>query len=203
MDPLPLGQKAYLEAKAKRVAALRQTLDELYPEKVSLVLELGCGHGHFLASYSETKPGLNFLGIDLISRRIQLAQTKALRRGLAHLHFLKAEASELLSSLPSTIKVEEVFMLFPDPWPKQRHWKNRMIQSSLLQSLHHKLCPGGKFFFRTDHKGYFDWTRDKLEERRGWTFRPHCEWPHEVETIFQKITGGQYHSLIVEAKARQ
>lgn len=185
------------------MAGLRQTLNELYPSPVSLVIELGCGHGHFLASYAEVCPDLRFLGIDLISRRIQLARAKANRRGLGNLDFLKAEASELLSVLPSTVKVEAVFMLFPDPWPKKRHWKNRMIQTPLLQSLHAKLRPGGRFFFRTDHAGYFEWSREKFLETGEWAFRDDGEWPHEVETIFQRITGGQFHSLIVEARERQ
>ncbi|MCC5838791.1 MAG: tRNA (guanosine(46)-N7)-methyltransferase TrmB [Opitutales bacterium] len=202
MEMLPPGQQAYLEEKAQRIANLRQSLTELYPERTPLVLELGCGHGHFLASYAEAHPELKFLGIDLVSRRIQLARGKAIRRNLKNLAFLKAEASELLSALPSTVRVKAVFMLFPDPWPKQRHWKNRMVQRPLLQALHEKLFPEGRFFFRTDHQGYFEWSRQMIQETDGWAFRECGQWPHEVETIFQKITGGQYHSLIVEAIKR-
>ncbi|MEM9227386.1 MAG: tRNA (guanosine(46)-N7)-methyltransferase TrmB [Verrucomicrobiota bacterium] len=173
------------EAQARQ-AALDAWCREHFKQDETLVLELGCGHGHFLNAYAADYPGRTCLGVDLISRRVEKAQSKAAKHGLERLFFHKAEAAELLSSLASVCRLETIFMLFPDPWPKKRHHKNRMIQPALLEQLSMLTVPGGQFCFRTDHDGYFFWAVERLYAHPSWTISSDTAWPFEAPTVFQE-----------------
>ncbi len=149
------------------------------------VLEFGCGHGHFLAAFAEAHPERHCVGIDIMTKRIEKATAKAAKRGLDRLHFLKAEADEFLAALRGYARAELVFMLFPDPWPKKRHHKHRMVQTGFLDELADVTVPGGRFCFRTDHDDYHLWTADHLYRHPRWEIQPAEPWPFEYATYFQ------------------
>lgn len=179
----------------ERKAQLNATLTELFPHPQACVLEIGCGHGHFLTAYAAAHPDKVCVGVDLISKRIEKSTTKAVRAGLGSLHFLKAEVGEFLDELPSHVEFEAFFMLFPDPWPKKRHFKNRMIQPALLSRLAQSCASETPFYFRTDHEGYFEWTREHFNEHPDWSLQENSAFPFEETTHFQKLMG-HYQSLV-------
>jgi tRNA (guanine-N7-)-methyltransferase len=189
-----------IAAQVQRVAALRAELNDFLPVDKPLVLELGCGHGHWLTSYAEAFPGQACLGVDLISARIRKALQKRDRLGLDHLTFIKAEATELLRAWPADRRLESVFMLFPDPWPKKRHFKNRMIQPAFLAKLATLVEPQGHFHFRTDHADYFEWTREHLAEHPDWELVEDLKWPWEAPSYFQNMMDS-WQSLIAKPVA--
>ncbi len=176
----------YLRHIQERQAALRETCAKLFPEPIAITLELGCGHGHYLTGYAQAYPQETCLGVDLVTKRIAKASAKAEKRGLAHLRFLKAEARELLEALPEPVRLEKIFMLFPDPWPKKRHHKNRMVQPGFLADLAQHATPEARFFFRTDHEEYFEWTREILTEHPDWEITDE-PWPFEERSFFQDL----------------
>ncbi|MBC2595511.1 tRNA (guanosine(46)-N7)-methyltransferase TrmB [Ruficoccus amylovorans] len=149
------------------------------------VLEFGCGHGHFLTAYAEANPRRNCVGIDIMTKRIEKASAKAAKRGLNRLHFLKAEADEFLDALRGHARASLVFMLFPDPWPKKRHHKHRMVQDEFLNELAEVTTPEARFCFRSDHEGYHRWSADHLYRHPRWEIRADEHWPFEHETYFQ------------------
>lgn len=158
----------------------------------SLFFEAGCGHGHWLTSYAEAHPDQVCLGIDLIALRIRKAHAKRDKRSLKNLHFFKAELGEFLEVLPPEVQFDATLLLFPDPWPKARHHRRRMVQDGMLTDFAHRTRPGGCFYFRTDDRDYFNWTTEHLEENSFWKIDPDAAWPHEEETYFQGLMESYY-----------
>jgi tRNA (guanine-N7-)-methyltransferase len=163
-------------------------------------LEFGSGHGHFLTHYAAHAPEKAFLGIDLLGSRLARARKKAERMGLENVEFIQAEATELLEAMPSDIFFEQAFMLFPDPWPKRRHHKNRMIQEEWLNRLADRMQPGGLFYFRTDDAAFADWTQAHLNAHTRWDCQANKTWPFEFTTVFQ-LKADRYFSIAASAKA--
>lgn len=186
----------FAEHLAQRLAALRATVAATLPPAGPLVLELGCGHGHFLARYAVEFPARFCVGVDFSGDRINRAQRKAERAGLANCCFIRAEAGEFLSVLPPAITFEEIWVLFPDPWPKKRHHKNRLLQPGFFETVGRRAGEGTKLYFRTDHTGYFKAVEEFLPSLTTWR-RPERtdDWPLEHETVFQ-ARAASYHSLI-------
>jgi len=152
----------------------------------SFDLEIGCGHGHWLTDFAIAEKNTLLIGVDLITKRVEKANSKMEKGSLANLLFFKAEANEFLSFLPESISINNTYMMFPDPWPKYKHHKRRLIQPSFLSLLASKTLPTGKFFFRTDFNPYFEWTVEHLEESPDWT--PVNEnLPYEHSSYFQDL----------------
>ncbi len=179
----------------QRRARLGAELAAIVPAKSSLVLEIGCGHGHFLARYAAENPGKLCLGVDFIGERIARAARKATRAKLANCHFVRAEARELIELLPAGVTFAETWVLFPDPWPKKRHHKNRILQPAFFEFLAGRSGPGGRLYFRTDHAEYFRFVADFLPGLKTWQPDPIAPWPMEHETVFQ-TRAPAYQSLI-------
>lgn len=184
-----------LERKRARMELLCDDLATHFSGHRSCVLEIGCGHGHYLAAYAQAHPDQRCLGIDLVSKRIEKSLRKADVRALKNLHFMKAEIDEFLECLPEGISFDAVFMLFPDPWPKKRHHKNRMIQTAFLDALAARCPEATPFYFRTDHKGYYDWTREHIAAHPAWGFDNDAPWPFENSSFFQDLMDS-YQSLV-------
>lgn len=190
---------AYLEERNARLERLRAWIAAELGGAEAVTLEFGCGHGHYLAGYAAERPGEWCAGLDLRTRRIRLAEAKARKRGLVRTRFVKAEAMEFLEALDGGPRVGRAFMLFPDPWPKKRHHKHRMLQPAFLDRLADRAGPGARLFFRTDHADNFAWALEQVEAHPRWTALPDEPWPHESGTYFQEVTGGRYQSFTAQA----
>jgi tRNA (guanine-N7-)-methyltransferase len=159
-------------------------------------LEIGCGHGHWLNAYSDINRDITCVGIDLISKRIQKSNNKKDSFGRNNLFFYKAEANEFLHFKPLNIKIRNIFILFPDPWPKKRHHKRRLIQNEFLDLLKLHVCDKSLVYFRTDHLDYFKWTEEKFQNSQNWKIIGD-KWPFEHETFFQNLLPN-YKSLVAK-----
>ncbi len=191
MGPKP----EFIEHVTQRRAVLRTKLAALIPPTASLVLELGSGHGHFLTRYAEAFPQTLCLGVDLISDRIRRARRKAERARLTNCNFIQAEARELIDALPDAVAFTEVWVLFPDPWPKKRHHKNRLLQPGFFETLARRAGEGARLYFRTDHGEYFRTVAAGLPQMPTWRIDPAALWPLEPETVFQ-ARAPSYLSLV-------
>jgi tRNA (guanine-N7-)-methyltransferase len=183
------GHRRALALRRQRVTALNATLADWFGGQTDLTLEIGCGHGHYLTAYAEHHPAEACLGVDLVTRRIDRALAKRDKRHLSHLHFVKADAWECLEALPETIALRRIFVLFPDPWPKKRHEKNRLLQHSLLQALANRAHPGATLHFRTDHVELSEWGLEQLETHPCWQVQASSPWPFEAGSFFQDLLG--------------
>jgi tRNA (guanine-N7-)-methyltransferase len=161
-----------------------------------LVWEIGCGHGHFLTAYAQAHPTAVCVGIDLSGERIERAIRKRDRAQLGRLHFIRADAQMFIEVLAPGVRVSAVFVLFPDPWPKLRHHKHRLMQAEFLHAVALKAEREARLFFRTDHQPYFESTVELLNSHPDWQLAPPAAlWPFEHETVFQR-RAPQHYSLI-------
>jgi len=189
------------------MAALRVELAELFRGRERAhernVLEIGCGHGHFLTAYAAAHPEKFCVGFDIVLDRIVRAGRKRTRAELEkNLAFVRAEATEFLAALPEHARFTEIFILFPDPWPKRRHHKNRMIRPEILSALAARALGGAhatRLYFRTDHAPYFADARQTIAEHPAWQIAPPgTPWPFEFQTVFQGRAEG-FQSLIASS----
>jgi tRNA (guanine-N(7)-)-methyltransferase len=117
-------------------------------------VEIGCGNGHFLASYAPVKPDTLLVGIDIKAKRCRKAREKAEKRGLSNIAIVHGAAETFLHDLPPR-SVRAFHIYFPDPWPKSRHRKRRFFTREALSLMHGKLSDGGQVHFGTDFFDYY------------------------------------------------
>ena len=184
-----------LEKQKQRKAMLKAECADALKNADRILFEAGCGHGHWLTNYATQNPQLNCVGIDLIAGRIQKAIQKRDKRGLNNLHFFKAELTEFLEVLPEHVRFDMTVLLFPDPWPKAKHRRRRMVQHAFLDVVADHTDPGGFFCFRSDDVPYYEWTVKHLETHPEWEIDSTAVWPHETETYFQGMMDS-YRSVI-------
>lgn len=189
----------HLSAKAERLSNLRVELADLFASADSITFEIGSGHGHFLTAYAAAHPAEFCVGIDIILDRLARSNRKRARAGVSNLHFVRAEAVEFLAVLPAHVSFEKVFVLFPDPWPKRRHHKNRLMQSEFLSELAKRSRPTAQLFFRTDHTEYFNAATRVLELHHRWEIDPTAPWLFELATVFQE-RAEIHHSFVARLK---
>jgi len=186
---------AFVELITQRRTDLRGELSAILPQPRPIVLEIGCGHGHFLAHYATEFPNKQCIGVDLRSDRIDRALRKADRARLANCHFIRTEALEFIHALPAGVTFEEIWTLFPDPWPKKRHHKNRLLQPDFFEAVAAHAPTGTHLYFRTDHRQYFETVTAFLPLLATWQPAENPTWPLEHETVFQARADG-YQSLV-------
>jgi tRNA (guanine-N7-)-methyltransferase len=200
-QPISPEAAAILENRRQEVTEILKGLVRKHP---AITLELGCGHGHFLTAYARAHVDQFCVGVDRQGNRIARSLRKQGHADLPNLQFIRAEVRQFLDCLPKGLKFERIFVLFPDPWPKRRHIKNRMLDSSMLATLARHALPGTGLFVRTDDFGYLEWVETNLKESADWRVHPGRTWPFEHETVFQqKARNYRSVSAIIEGRAKQ
>jgi tRNA (guanine-N7-)-methyltransferase len=190
-----MPRDAYEAMRAGRLDTLRSTLAAALPAPLPpLLLEIGCGNGHFLVAYATAHPAELCVGIDLRIERIDKALRKRDRAGLSNLHFFRCEAHDFFDQAPGRIRLMDIYLLFPDPWPKKRHHKNRLLQAGFLDLLASKAGQGSRLFFRTDYKPYYQEVSEIVAAHPRWRPLPPGPFPFEHQTIFQS-RAPVFHSL--------
>lgn len=129
----------------------------LLPQPVEV--ELGSGDGSFLAQYARLHPERNFIGVERLLGRARKVERKALRAGLVNVRVVRLEARYFTEYLLPPGSVSAVHIYFPDPWPKKRHHRHRLVNEAFVGILGRALLPGGTVFLRTDNAEYFDWIK--------------------------------------------
>ena len=171
---------------ASRLAEIRAQLSSLLPTTRPITLEIGSGHGHFLTAYAEAHPDHLCVGIDLIGDRLERSARKSNRAKLANVVWMHADARLFVEALPADTALLAIFVLFSDPWPKRRHWKNRVIQQEFLSQLASKTKQGAHLYFRTDHDQYYNQVKALIKKHSSWSLGDDAPWPLELPTVFQK-----------------
>jgi tRNA (guanine-N7-)-methyltransferase len=133
----------------------RIDLGELFPTAQPLEVELGSGDGSFLLNLARLHPERNFLGVERLLGRIRKLDRKGRRAGLTNLRGVRIESAYLLEYLLPPHSASALHIYFPDPWPKRKHWKNRLINERFPGLAAQALAPGGIVYLRTDDADYF------------------------------------------------
>lgn len=119
-------------------------------------VELGAGDGSFLVRYAGLRRDRNFLGVERLLGRLRKIDRKARRAGLGHIRCLRLEASYVMRWMIPPGSLAALHLYFPDPWPKRRHWKRRLVQDPFVRDAAAALGAGGMMHVRTDDAGYFE-----------------------------------------------
>jgi tRNA (guanine-N7-)-methyltransferase len=172
-----------------REEAIRYFLS-LFGNRNPLVVELGSGNGHFLVECAVGRPDRNFIGTEILSGRAEKFRMKVEKRNLTNLVIFRGEIRRFVWEFLYDGMVSEFVALFPDPWPKKRHHKHRLISKPFVDMLERRLVPGGCVSIATDSEEYRDWILEEFSGNEG--FRNlfdggYAPYPPDLpETLFLK-----------------
>jgi tRNA (guanine-N7-)-methyltransferase len=120
-----------------------------------LELEIGSGKGTFLTDQAKARPQTNFVGLEKAHRYWRYASDRLRRHGCINTRMVLADAAPFVTELLTSTCLTAVHIYFPDPWPKKRHHKRRLIQGPFLEQVERVLLPRGVLQVVTDHEDYF------------------------------------------------
>lgn len=147
-------------------------LGELFGTSRRVVLEIGSGKGRFLISGATEQPETNFIGIEKSLHYHRLIRDRVLKRGLQNIRLINHDAFLVLRDMLGDASIDEIHIYFPDPWPRKREQKRRIIRPEVMKEIKRVLVPGGSGIYVTDHRQYFEAAAPVIEqffrsERRG------------------------------------
>ena len=130
-------------------------LEAIYGRSAPIEVDLGCGDGSFLVEIAAANPARDFLGIERLLGRVRSANRKIVESELANARVLRVETSYAVRQMLPAASVAVFHLMFPDPWPKRRHWRRRVVTEDFLTSVHRALAPQGLWRIATDQIIYF------------------------------------------------
>lgn len=161
-------------------------------ENTPLDLEIGTGNGFFFAHHTFQNPDRRLIGIEIkyrcLYQTLRRMQSMDCTNGVG----VRVHAAEV-EKMFSAGELDNVYIFFPDPWPKRKHHKNRLIQLDFLRAVYDIQKPGSFFEFKTDNPEYFEWTLERLKKSpykiERLTYDLHnSEWSGEnFQTHFEKL----------------
>ncbi len=132
---------------------------ELFPHRQPIEVELGSGDGSFITQYAVAHPEKNFIAVERLLGRLRKINRKGLRAELQNLRLCRIEAGYFLRYLLPPRSIEALHVYFPDPWPKRKHRKNRLLDESFVDAAGTALKSGSPVYLRTDDLDYFTQMR--------------------------------------------
>jgi tRNA (guanine-N7-)-methyltransferase len=117
-------------------------------------LELGVGKGRYLIARAEHEPQTNFIGVEWANRYFKLVAERAARRGLANFRMVRDDSANVVSHALPDAGIRALHIYFPDPWPKARHHKRRLVQPLFARQCARVLEDGARVYLATDHEDY-------------------------------------------------
>jgi tRNA (guanine-N7-)-methyltransferase len=182
---MSIGQKphgplrSYGRIKARQLKTRQAVLIEavLAPGFDEVWLEIGFGAGEHMAAQAQRHPQVLIMGAEPFLNGAASAVRHIDERGIDNIRILQGDGRELAAALPSAC-LSRIFILFPDPWPKSRHHKRRLIQPEVIAELARVLKPGGSLRFATDWADYADWTLQRFNRSPDfrWTAETASDW---------------------------
>jgi tRNA (guanine-N7-)-methyltransferase len=177
--------RSFVRREGRMTAAQKRALAELYPRfgltpgeapidffaafgrTAPVVLEIGFGNGDALARLAAAHPETDYLGIEVHRPGVGRLLARLAAEGLTNVRVVCADAKEVLARNIPDASLTAVYVLFPDPWPKKRHHKRRLVQPEFVQLLRRKLVPGGVLHLATDWPAYAGHMRAVLGAAEG------------------------------------
>ncbi len=149
---------------------LSEPLDfkKLFQREASTILEIGFGMGDSLQQQACQNPHNNYLGIEVHRPGIAMLLTQIEKLQLHNIKIIYADAMEILAHSIPKHSLDVVQIFFPDPWPKTRHHKRRLIQAKFINLLHEKIKTSGKLHLATDWENYAQHMLKVMENSENW-----------------------------------
>ena len=162
------------------------SVDELFSREAPLEVDVGCGEGAFIVAMAKSHRERNFLGIERLVGRVRKVCKRAANAGVENLRVMCVEIAYTVRHLLPKESVSVLHVMFPDPWPKRKHRKNRLINHEFLDSVHSAQINGGELRLTTDDLDYFEWMQKIATGHNGFSQQPWLEDPDYPQTDFEK-----------------
>ena len=131
-------------------------LEALFGNRNPVVLEIGSGKGRFLISSAMERPEVNFIGIEKALHYHRVIAERVAKRGLTNVRLINHDAFLVMQKMLADESIAEIHIYFPDPWPRSKQQKRRIIRPEALQEMKRVLKPDGFGIYVTDHAAYFE-----------------------------------------------
>ena len=164
---------------------------DFFPEPHPLTLEVGCGKGEYTVGLAQRHSNRNFLGLDIKGERIWMGSARAAGLGLANVGFVRMRAEDLAAQFGPG-ELNEIWITFPDPRPRDRDIKRRLTSPRFLNLYTQLLIPGGQLHLKTDSEGLFEYSLEVL-----------AAWPGAVIERVTRDLYAEIGSEFLEAQAIQ
>jgi len=139
-------------------------LPALFGDDRPVVLEIGSGKGRFLIASAVERPDVNFIGIEKSLHYHRLIRERVAKRGLGNVRLINFDAFAVLQKMIPDASIAEIHIYFPDPWPRKREQKRRIIRAEMMVELRRVLVEGGVGIYVTDHASYFEAAAPVIEQ---------------------------------------
>ncbi|MCE3027752.1 MULTISPECIES: tRNA (guanosine(46)-N7)-methyltransferase TrmB [unclassified Salinicola] len=205
--PHQRGIKSYVLRAGRMTAAQERGLKEVWPrwgltledglqDPVTLfgrdaprVVEIGFGMGQSLVEQAETHPETDFIGIEVHAPGVGKLLDEADKRGLTNLRVYREDALAVLAQCLPAESIDTLQLFFPDPWPKKKHHKRRIVQLPFVELVRTRLKPGGTLHMATDWEAYAEHMAEVMAAAPGYTNTAPAESaPYVARPAFRPLT---------------
>lgn len=145
----------------------RFSFEKIFGNKMPVIIEIGFGSGTATAEIAEEKKDQNFLGIEVFKPGIGNLLKEIEMRKLSNVRIIEGDAYEIFRDKIPGNSLEGIHIFFPDPWPKKRHHKRRLVRPDFADFMTAALAPGGYIYFVTDWEDYAEHSKKVFEETDG------------------------------------
>ena len=142
-------------------------LGEIFSNDKKVSLEIGFGEGEFLTDMAHKHPSQNFLGLEIKRYRFLKAIRNAMNFNLDNIKFIHIDAGLALRQIFRYRSFDNIYINFPDPWPKSRHNKHRIFNQELLHYIYNVLSPNGNIYIASDHEDYIVNIMETIKNTAG------------------------------------
>jgi tRNA (guanine-N7-)-methyltransferase len=142
---------------------VRLDLAQLFENSRRVVLEIGSGKGRFLIAAATAQADVNFIGIEKSLHYHRVIRDRVAKRGLMNIRLINHDAFLVLRDMLPDASIDEIHIYFPDPWPRKREQKRRIIRDEALMEMNRVLVPGGSGIYVTDHRDYYEAAAPVIE----------------------------------------
>ncbi|MCG8572369.1 MAG: tRNA (guanosine(46)-N7)-methyltransferase TrmB [Spirochaetes bacterium] len=156
----------------------------IFPDTLPIIVEIGCGNGHFLVEKAQNQPENNYIGIDIKAKRIIRCREKQTKKQVQNIKWICGEAFHGLQSYFKDQSIRQIYMTFPDPWPKKKHHKKRLFQKDFVDLVFQKLESEGTFVFISDFFEYYQVAYELIQNDERFSFYENNEKEQMSTSVF-------------------
>ncbi len=144
---------------------VKKDIKKIFKQRKEVILELGCGKGEYTVQLAKRYPEKIFIGVDIQGERIWKGAKQAIEENIPNAYFLRTQIENIQEYIPKK-SVTEIWLTFPDPFPKDRKAKKRLTSPRFLDIYKKILKRGGVVNLKTDSQGLYEYTLEQIEEKK-------------------------------------
>lgn len=171
---------------------------EVFGNNNPIYIEVGMGKGKFIMEHAKANPKINYIGIEKFSSVLVRALEKRQEEEMDNLYFLRMDAEEIVSYFAPE-EIDQIYLNFSDPWPKERHAKRRLTSKEFFSRYHQILKQDGNVIFKTDNRALFDFSLEQIPEA-GWKLQDYTFDLHHSDYLEGNVMTEYETKFVAEGK---